>query len=216
MGPLETHANIYSRNTWEVNEVTTCFAEAEKTPREEGPYVLKVRDWKDKDKEKLEAWVKEEYTPERTGIHFTGFSDCEDAPDADIIIFKNKNSKLGVFFFGGLNGLALLGPFENEVVGYPKARSFVSISSSGMNKGTVIHEFGHVAALSHEHDHPDAYKEDKSGCPEINDHSYPKYHLEYEPYDKDSVMNYCRIHGKGGKKIGLSERDVELLKRLYP
>jgi hypothetical protein len=209
-------ANIHTRNLWKHNEVTTCFGQAEEVLREEGPYVLKVRDWKDKEKEKLKAWVLEEYSPERTGIFFTGFEDCENAPDADVIIFKNKNSKFKAFFAGALHGLALLGPYFGEVAGYPKASSFVSISSTGMDKGTVIHEFGHVAGLAHEHEHPNAWKEDPKRCSSIKENTFPKFRLEYEPYDRDSVMNYCKIHGKEGKKLGLSPGDVALLRKLYP
>lgn len=209
-------AGVYFDNLWETNEVTVCFAEGEQERRETDGYVLKVKSWKEKNKANLRQWVGEEFTADRTGINFTGFLDCGDSPEADVIIFHNKNSRVGTFFLGGTNGLALIGPNRNAVVGYPSARAFISISSSGMDKGTVIHEFGHSAGLQHEHIHYDAFKLDKGRCPSISKDNHFTTQWRYTEYDRDSVMNYCRIQGKGGSTAGLSPKDVELLKKLYP
>jgi len=213
----QSFAGVYVENQWRHDEVTTCFAEGEQGNRATDGYVLKVRNWKQKNKDRVKKWVTEEFTQERTGIYFTGFEDCADSPNADIIIFHNKNSSLGTFIFGGTHGLALLGPYPGSVEGYPSASAFVSISSSGMDKGTVIHEFGHSAGLQHEHIHYDAFKIDQGRCPSITkENSYFTTRYKYTEYDHQSVMNYCRIQGKGGSSAGLSAKDVELLKKLYP
>lgn len=211
----QAHAGIYFDNLWKTNEVTTCFARGEEGGRHAGDYVLKVREWKQSQKDKVKKWVNEEFTPERTGIHFTGFLDCEESPEAEVVIFHNKNSKLKNILLGGMNGLANLGPNQGSVTGYPLASAYVSISSSGMNKGTVIHEFGHSAGLAHEHIHPDANKVNIF-CVDISKSAGYKSYYVYEDYDRDSVMSYCKLNGPGGKKLGLSRGDVELLKKLYP
>lgn len=213
----QAFSGVYVENQWRHDEVTTCFAEGEQGNRATDGYVLKVRNWKQKNKDRVKKWVNEEFSPERTGIYFTGFEDCADSPDADIIIFHNKNSSIGTFIFGGTHGLALLGPYPGSVEGYPSASAFVSISSSGMDKGTVVHEFGHSAGLHHEHNHYDAFKIDQGRCPSITkENSYFTTRYEYTEYDPESVMNYCRIQSKGGGSAGLSAKDVELLRKLYP
>lgn len=210
-------AGVYVDNTWNHNEVSVCFGAGEKINREVEGYVIKARSWSKKQKQLVEQWVKEEYKAERTGISFSGFEDCENAPDADVVIFHNKNSRMGTFIFGGTHGLSVIGPHSGSVDGYPRARAFVSISSSGLDKGTVVHEFGHTAGLQHEHNHYDAFKLDKGRCHAITkENSYFTTRLNYTEYDPLSVMNYCMIHGKGGSTAGLSEKDIELLNKLYP
>jgi hypothetical protein len=201
-------ANTYVKNFWTHNELSTCFAKAEVENRFAGEYKIIVRDWSDKDKANVQKWANEEYTEERTGIHFTGWQNCEETPNADVILFYNKNSVIKTSIFGGLNGLASnLGPTAGIVIGYPAARSSVSISKSGMKKGIVLHELGHVAGLAHEHVHPGATK--AAGCNLTMPTTTPTY--IYEPYDSQSIMNYCSL-----ALNKLSDKDVELLKRLYP
>ena len=211
----QSFAGVYVNNLWRTQEVSVCFAEGEKDKRETSHYVLKVKNWSKKNKANVQKWVMEEYSVERTGIHFTGFLDCQESPYSDVIIFYNKNSRVGTFLLGGTHGLAVMGPHPGIVKGYSAASGFVSISSSGMDKGTVIHEFGHTAGLQHEHLHHDAYKIEKGKCPAVKGPQFSTY-FRYTEYDPESVMNYCRIHGKGGSKAGLSKNDVGLLRQLYP
>lgn len=203
-------ASTYSKNLWTQNELVACFGKAE-TDKEKvnmGPYKLTIKEWKEKDKQEIKQWVNEEYTAERTGIHFTGWLDCDQSPNADVIVLYNKNSKIKSAFFGGLQGIAsTLGPVAGIVPGYPLARASATISKSGMNRGVTLHEFGHVAGLAHEHIHPDAVK--RTGCADTNPQTVPGY--VYEPFDAKSIMSYCSLYLNR-----LSDRDVDLLKRLYP
>jgi hypothetical protein len=85
-----------------------------------------------------------------------------------------------------------------------------------VSKGVVVHEFGHSAGLHHEHIHPDAYAAENGRCDSVEKNRSELPGFVYEPYDRESVMNYCRLFERGGHSRGLSVRDVELLKRLYP
>lgn len=208
--------HVRSKNRlWKSHEVTACFAAGEKGIREGRDYVLRVRPWKESHKLLIKTWVLEEFTPERTGIHFTGFEDCEYLPNADLIIFHNKSGALRQQFFGGGLGSAPLGANPGSVEGYPVASGFVSISSNGVEKAVVIHEFGHSAGLAHEHLHPRAIEEEK-GCYAVPEEFKKLNYYTYREYDPESVMNYCRLAKRGGYKLGLSAGDVKLLRELYP
>lgn len=176
----------------------------------DGRIALKPRNWSSRNKKRVEKWVTEEYTEEKTGIFFSGWKDCEESPEAEVIIFYNKNSAILTALFGGLHGLAgEFGPLRpGTIEGYPAALNSVSISKSGMNKGTALHEFGHVAGLAHEHNHPDADENGKK-CEEIE--PYFRTIFEYEPYDAESIMSYCSV-----RNHKLSQGDISLLKQLYP
>jgi hypothetical protein len=201
-------ANTYVKNLWNQNELVACFGKSAEERVNMGQYKFIIKDWKEKDKEDMKRWINEEFTAERTGIHFTGWLDCEESPNADIIIFYNKNSKIKSALFGGLQGIASnIGPATNIVPGYPLARSSVTMSKSGLNKGTAVHEFGHVAGLAHEHIHPDANV--RTGCRDTKPMTMPGY--VYEPFDAKSIMSYCSINLNR-----LSDKDVDLLRRLYP
>ena len=208
--PALAVAGIYSHNLWERKEISVCFAGPEKELRIENGHELKIKNWKKRDKKNIEFWVNEEFSPERTGIHFVGWKSCTVTTESDVVLFYNSNSYVERFVHGGLDGLAGdLGPRRVESVsGFPWARSMVAISKTGMNKGTAIHEFGHVAGLAHEHNHYDAPKYDKS-CP----HYRPTFSrkLEYTTFDPASIMSYCSLRLKK-----LSDGDVNLLKKIYP
>ncbi len=203
-------AGIYSDNLWDKKDIRVCFAGEEKEPRTESGFELKIKNWNRVQKNNLQLWVGQEFTSERTGIYFTGWKDCQNSPNADVILFYNSNSRIKRFFHGGLDGVAgELGPrYDGEVKGFPNARSIIAISKTGMNKGIVIHEFGHVAGLAHEHNHPDIPRDDKS-CSHYQ--RFFSTRLEYRDFDPSSIMSYCSIQLKK-----LSAGDVSLLRNIYP
>jgi hypothetical protein len=121
-----------------------------------------------------------------------------------------------VYFFEGFHGLSLIGPHRDKVEGYPAASGFVSISSSGLFKGNIIHEFGHTASLMHEHIHPNGLKLHPRECIYLKPNQKPIPGLYYGSYDPLSIMNYCQVLGPEGLKAGLSQKDVEFLKMIYP
>ncbi len=203
-------AGTYSKYLWPNNEVVVCFAKGEKKKRETPEAYLKVRDWIETNKLSVKSWVNEEYSSKRTGIYFTGWKDCEETPEAEVIIFFNKNNKILTSIFGGLHGLASIGP-KGGVAGYPAAQACASISETGMKKGTVVHEFGHVAGLGHEHNHPDSAT-GKKACEIINPQTIVTF--LYEEYDVESIMSYCSLHLEN--RMTLSKKDLALLRKIYP
>lgn len=197
-------AGTYVRNLWPKKEVVVCFAKGESQRRETNIGRLNIQDWSEPDKLQVKNWVNSEYTLERTGIHFTKWRSCEDSPEADVVIFYNLNNS----FFGRHNGLATMGQqVRGSIYGYPQAEGMVIISKSGMKIRTVLHEFGHLAGLGHEHNHPRATKPYPCSDVEPIDRSY---YYEYTSYDKNSIMHYCNSLAKT-----LSAADVALLKSLY-
>lgn len=78
-------------------------------------------------------------------------------------------------------------------------------------KTIVIHEFGHVLGIGHEHTHPDAPNKDK-----IKEENVPGI-TQVNSYDKLSIMNYNWIWGlKPAQKPGLSCGDIASARVLYP
>ena len=210
LAPQFAWAGSFMQNLWNKKEIVTCFAPAEKVPRKiNNPTPMKVRDWSPENREKVERWANEEFSPERTGIYFTGFKDCAETPEADLIFFYNKTTRFSLFMEGGFSGSAIgLGPKPGSVDGYPHAKTLVAISSPTLNKEVLIHELGHVVGLAHEHNHPQASRKD---CKMVWPHRNP--FLEYTEYDAKSIMSYCTVD-KGG--VGeLSEGDLKLIRRLY-
>jgi serralysin len=200
-----SHAGTYSKILWQKKEISVCFAAAEVEKRVSFNHKLTIEDWNESDKEKIKDWATSEYRPERTGIFFIGWRSCTEDPNADVILFYNKDS----IFFAKLSGIAAgYGPVE-KVAGYPNAKSYVAISKSGMSKYTVLHEFGHVAGLAHEHNHPDAVKESDKNCV-YNVTRISSQYFSYEHFDKYSIMSYCN------RLSTLSAQEVDLLKKLYP
>jgi hypothetical protein len=205
---------------WPYHEVTTCFASSDlytRTFAEQG--IIETTDWKAEDKANFKKWAQEDYTPEKTGIYFVGFEECSEIPDADVILFyAPKNSALKRFLIGAnkmtITGFATMGVRHKLVRGYPQAKAYIVIRDKGMNKRSVVHEFGHVAGLYHEHEHPDAATVD-SKCFAVTKKQkiYPE--MVYVDYDGKSSMNYCTF-SQETMGIGLSSKDRALLRSLYP
>jgi hypothetical protein len=205
-------AGLYtSEYLWPRNEVVVCFAQGEEDPREvEDEYdvfKMKIRDWNKRDMKKVEKWVNEEFTNEMTGINFIGWKMCAETPEAEVILFYNKNFPSHRFFSGRLMGTTgSAGAFKISISGYPAAVNFTAIGRSGMDKTTTIHEFGHIAGLGHEHNHPQA---EKTGSCKYND-PYNSQFFTASEYDPESIMSYCTT------RSSLSVKDSALLKKLYP
>ncbi len=217
---LATQAGTYyPGGNWAAPEIKVCFAAGENTKRQLDSWEVNISNWKEKNKALVMEWIQSEFSLERTGVTFIGFEDCYAGGQFDVPIFFGKTNPLFRFMVGGTDGFALLGHLlaPGKLSGYQDAKSYAWFSSSGFSKAVVVHEFGHLARLQHEHERTEAKddplcKSEKVGAIGINKSST---HKTVGPYDPKSVMSYCAIHAKGGKNLGLSEGDLATLKFLY-
>lgn len=207
-------------NTWSQNEVRVCFAPGESAKRTDLAIEVKVINWSKSKREKVRKWVEEEYTPERTGIHFVGWESCADDPKADVVMFT---SPVGLFekiisFKHIYYGLATIGTRlgTERIKGYPDAQGILWLSDREFSKSVTVHEFGHIAGLAHEHDRIEAFKDPGCTDKDVVAGGIASYTSRSGEYDPDSVMNYCKILQGGVKKdIGLSQADIRLLQKMY-
>lgn len=204
-----THAGVLWKYPWQKKNLTTCYAKAEVDIRNIGVLRTHIFDWSQSEKDTLEMILAQEYSPERTGIHFSGFKDCDDVQSADLVLFKARDGGL-------LGGQASIGPKRRGyVAGYPMVQGYVLLYD--LNRTNITHEFGHVAGLQHEHLHPEAFTEDP-GCLRriLNAPAKSSEHYSYTPYNRTSVMNYCHTSAPGGDNVGLDPEDIRNLTHLYP
>lgn len=206
-----SYAGVAKYNRWTQAEINVCFGEKETEyymTGMEGP----KRDWKQSEKELVQKVLEEEYTPARTGYFFSGFKNCSETENINIVV--GVRSGFTVQSVAGVNGIATVG-MGGSKTSYERDRGAVVLSPRGVSKTTIVHEFGHVLGLLHEHLHPNAREESGSLCPYyLNSGDIDRATL-YTDFDKTSVMNYCHIFSPSGRKAGLSEKDVELILDIY-
>lgn len=207
----QAYAGVAKYNRWTHAEINVCFAEKETEyymPEMQGP----KRDWKQSEKELVQKVLEEEYTPSRTGYHFVGFKDCSETENINVVVGIRSGFTLQAV--AGVNGVASVG-MGGRKTSYENSQAAVLLSPRGVSKTTVVHEFGHVLGLMHEHLHPNARAESGSLCPYyVNNGEFDRATL-YTDFDKTSVMNYCYILGPSGRKAGLSEKDMELILDIF-
>lgn len=200
------YASMFTYNRWQQNTVQVCFV----NPDRDTVDGFTIDAFSQDEKAHVQQWVNEEYTAERTGIHFSGFQSCEQSLNPDVVIYlRSETVSIGP---GRVElASATLGQTPaRPSIRYQSARGAVYLSRSGLTKSVVIHEFGHVAGLYHEHDHPDA----DQACHYNDAHDKQVYaYRGYLPYDHDSIMSYCVINQD--KNHGLSREDVQALRLLY-
>ena len=199
------NASIFSFIRWPHNEVKVCFVEKKENSKDP----IRVKNFSGKDKENIQRWVEGEYSSSRTGIYFVGFKSCDQTESPNVIIYLNADT---VYLGWGKVAAAeaTIGRSLRSVSrDYPSAEGAIYMNSRGLNKSDVVHEFGHVAGLDHEHEHPQATKD----CSAVKKGRVYHTGRGYFPYDRESVMNYC-ICTKYSDR-GLSEGDVETLRKLY-
>nr|BFD62906.1 hypothetical protein BdHM001_15870 [Bdellovibrio sp. HM001] len=199
----EASAGMFTWRRWTPDAVKVCFA----NPVENSRDGYRRSRWKAEDKAQVRRWVEDEFTPARTGIHFVGFHDCVPGEKDNVIInFRPKNV---LRWLEGTRGSATIGYQLFRVSkDFPNVAGNIHFFVGGLRKSTVIHEFGHIAGLYHEHDHPHSTcsigGEKQEGL---------KWGFGYTEYDPNSVMSYCVSRGSDDR--GLSAGDLFTLKLMY-
>lgn len=217
---LNSFCGIYvPEEVWPYRNVSVCFSDQSYQDKKDN-IVDPDHVWPQEAKVQIEQWVNEEFKPERTGIYFIGFKNCNEDPDADVIVFyitvQNKLdsllSRIGFNEFSTNshpnNGERKKGEvvdYQGTSVGgyrpyffrysssvFPKAASSLKFTSDSIAKTVVIHEFGHTSTLMHENDHYDAWSSELY-CSYTAQSSEKRSWWSYTPYDKKSIMNYCHL-----------------------
>lgn len=211
---LATHsafAGVSSYLAWDKESIKVCFAG--KGTEVKFPGVKNgFANWNEKQKSNIEDILTKEFTPERTGYHFVGFTDCEDGNNYDVIILRKPNySPLALT----VKGFASVGrSFAMPVKNFKTVRGLVVFTATGIgNYSTIVHEFSHILGLKHEHDHPDAREQAQSWCMDYTQDTTRQNFNIYTAFDEVSVMNYCQI--RKDNRTGLSQGDVKLIRTLY-
>ena len=190
------------------------------------------------EKATIRRMVNLNYTYVNTGIHFIGWKNCSRSPEADVVIMKAGKIPRRFWFgkkpkFLGQSTIGQNG-FLGEDGGFRKGpKNFKStVLLSVMHPMTIVHEFGHLAGLRHEHIRPEAkidsscyYRERRMfGEGKIRSYIIPEpigpTAVLYSRYDSKSIMSYCIINNPGFNRNLttydlLSTEDKETLKFYY-
>lgn len=197
------------------------------------------------DKFAIQKKIQEEFTVDKVGIEFVGWQNCESTKKYDIVLVgidRIESSYRGPFIPMGLATIGtatLTDSATSKKIKRPrgqpgfvllkKTQSEESIPTS-MNSDdkllfTALHEFGHSAALRHEHAQSGGVKD--PNCSKrymiISDavRENNKTAQAYGRYDSHSIMNYCYVHivnyikPISAHEIKFSEGDIHALRCLY-
>ncbi len=228
---------------WEKTQVETCWYDAPeqlaktriesvKTARDKFDFVPK--ELSKREKRKVQETVMANFSPTTTGLTFVGWKNCSEVENPDLIVMEAK-SKVFIFDRPSFNGRATIG--EEGIVSldasgvmgfYGKSERIPHVALYTQNRGTVVHEFGHIAGLRHEHIHEDAINDKRCHSPFVTlDWDDPE---SLEPpfattvfiteYDPQSIMNYCWLQTQRrdlnrNKGMILSEKDRATLLKYY-
>jgi hypothetical protein len=165
---------------WDQNEVRVCwldFAEFKKNEvlLDDSLYFKESSLFHSNSIESsIQSLIQSEFTPEKTGVYFTGFQKCRTQapggrPDADAILALEQVDSFDEIIEGGASiGMSIVDLFLGQIVrrdpaedeGMPSLVIQVPFESIFHSKTlgyeesirlTALHEFGHLAGLHHEH-----------------------------------------------------------------
>jgi hypothetical protein len=196
------HPNAVAPETrWRVPKIRVCWAAREllpaiceaETPLQVDDEVLEIPD--PKVRRKIAKWVTSEFSNEKTGIRFSGWRTCAQAPESDIYLFYAKAGQPS--WERGMSSIGNCG--QGEIRRPGKAWLFTTLypgageraATEQVSRLLVLHEFGHLSGLLH------------------------------EEVDPTSLMNLnwksevVRTASSQSRPIGLSEKDRQTLKSLY-
>lgn len=235
---------IEPKTIWDKKRIVACFynEKSQLNGTSVGSYDqareifrFRPKELSKREKQKVVDVVMKNFSEQRTGIHFVGFKDCSQTQEFDVVVMEAKGN-IPLLSRPSFNGRAVIGEagelssLANGDSGFfDKSGRIPTVALTVQKAGTIVHEFGHVAGLRHEHIHEDAFDDRNCENPIIpldfdKPESIEKPHsttLFYTDYDSQSIMNYCWLipnHGKLDREKGviLSQKDIETLKKFYP
>jgi len=223
---------------WPKQDVTVCFGTQEQIPRTEILDPKKAglaaetldyfRAFPPEVRTLIRSSIEAEYTRERTGIRFVGWNDCDPAALSDVVLLgfsapSESKAQLGYIPLGrasigtsAWDGTHKLDPSLKAFVFFDWKEAFGNAVSVRDFKHAVLHEFGHVAGLRHNHVSSD-YETDPfcihSRAVSRVEKPGPRT-MSYGAYDPFSIMSYCLSEWgwkNGSAELYLSDEDIEKL-----
>jgi hypothetical protein len=150
-----------------------------------------VVDFHQEEKQEIRKVLTENFRIEDVGITFSGFKDCSKDIKADVPIIKFANLKPEA-----PAGFAIMGGQDATGVVINVIPSPARISSNQERlRLLILHEFGHVAGLGHEHEREEQLNDPNCSVDhnELIDPEVLENYNVYGAYDSNSVMNYCYL-----------------------
>lgn len=215
-----TAADAHLNLKWSDKEVEVCWANSEVFEQIIEPFMkfknigdLGIQSVRKKNKEHIQSIVNLHFRPEITGIHFTGWQECFAGSKAVKVFYFNELGgdfqKLDQATYGLLSiftnnylGASSIGnaTFANTDMEEPGSPGSQALLLRTLNPGTILHEFGHLSGLRHEHVKPDVF--DGQICREYSYLVNEDFKIKHEKKlgaqtitvpDQFSIMSYCYI-----------------------
>ncbi len=225
--------------SWTNPVVQVCFADPVHVTESQFSYYIEegdsVKAWDAITMDTIKSVVAANYTKKLTGISFAGWKACTKASGKKVVrlFYGEFMSHSGIATLGENAGLfQFLSPGSEPWEEWlkdtdEKLPPFAAIAFTGtrMNefKWNILHEFGHLAALRHEHTREEARRDPHCRSPFI----YLGEPIQSSTrltgaYDPRSIMSYClkdfafRRGGEIDQVPMLTDGDRATLRALYP
>lgn len=222
----EGMAAIFSRElVWDTDEINVCFFDNYNQLPQVDRFLLEDSKFKpafftNEEKLNIKRIVNKNFSKETTKLSFKGWKNCSEAQSYNAMIIKAKPATMLSSFLGrdwrskGRSTIGKGGYWDQERKVFKiNTEDLPTLALNTQNNNFILHEFGHLAGLFHEDEHPELIQEQDLDCKFRVNNKHPHQDVPFR-YDKDSIMSYCSIFNND-RPIGLSERDKETLNTMY-
>jgi hypothetical protein len=241
---------IYEPNVlWAKSDIKVCFADAEwvkeKSLKEldemDLAYALiyfkeenLLKDWSEEEKIRIKNIITSEFTTEKTILTFSKFEDCRKSNDNDVILVRGTQTQ--DIYYTALSSLGQNSLFKLDFKSFQfplpssyekslidrKSLVLLTLDDAKNLESTILHEFGHLAGLRHEHIHSEAINDKncaRNGLKWLKDERAAVTSRFYTEYDPSSIMNYCWLDYISNVnreiKTELSKNDLKTIQGMY-
>lgn len=219
---------------WQKSNIKICFLES-KAPLEPSPsrlvstaapHLISPKSYNSFYMQQVRSIIETEFNGSRTGVRFDGWHLCSESPDADAFVFFYQTESLSHSF--ATIAWAVGQPYIGFHLDHLELQMLKSQLVSSHFAATMLHEFGHLAGLSHEHQRWEYLTEGRcliwDSTAYSNQHSCTSESLLWRAkvvphgsYDHDSIMNYCRARQieRYEAPVQLSQGDKAALQYMF-